>query len=76
MQVKILVQFEVETDETDEGEPLELTEQVAKNAAEQAAFDFLSFCTVSGVNTDTEEVEVHVDGFGKCKVRLSNDEPY
>lgn len=75
MQVKIEVQFEVESAEPDDGET-ELTEQVAKDAAASAAFDFLSFCTVSGVNTDTEEVEVHVDGFGKCKVRLSQDEPY
>jgi hypothetical protein len=71
MKVTIPVSFEVETGEDDE-----LTEQVAKSAAGQASFDFLSFCTVSGVNTDTEEVEVHVDGFGKCKVKLTNDNPY
>jgi hypothetical protein len=71
MQVKIEVQFEVETDEDDE-----LTEQQAKDAASLAAFHHLTLIEVSGVTTDTEEVEVHVDGFGKCRVRLSNDEPY
>lgn len=68
MRVKIPVEFEVETDEAD------FEERHAKDAAAQAAFDYLSFCTVSGVNTDTDEVEVHVDGFGKCKVRLAKSE--
>ena len=72
MKVKILVEFEVESLE-DEEECGPLTEQVAKGAASQAAFDFLSFCTVSGVNTDTDEVEVHVDGHGKCTVKLGED---
>ena len=67
MIVRIPVEFEVNSEE--EG----LDKQTAESAAEQAAFDFLSFCTVSGVNTDTDEVEVHVDGHGKCQVRLTND---
>lgn len=65
--VKLLVEFIVESDEE------ELSETQAKSAASQAAYDFLSFCTVSGVNTDTEEVTVHVDGFGECRVRLGDD---
>ena len=73
MKVTIPVSFEIESAEPDDGET-ELTEQVAKDAAAQAAFDFLSFCTVSGVNTDTDEVEVHVDGFGKCNVKLGKSE--
>lgn len=68
MKVSIQVAFEVESDEGG------LDEIIARSAAEQASFDFLSFCTVSGVNTDTDEVEVHVDGFGKCRVRLGKDE--
>lgn len=64
MKVKILIEFEV--DDTDE-------ESVAKSAASMAAYDFLSFCTVSGVNTDTDEVQVHVDGHGEFTVRLGED---
>ena len=64
MKVKILVEFDVPG--TDD-------EQVAKGAASMAAYDYLSFCTVSGVNTDTEEVEVHVDGHGEFAVRLGTD---
>ncbi len=71
MKVKILVEFEVETNVYDDEAPL--TEDVAKAAASQAAYDFLSFCTVSGVNTDTEAVTVHVDGHGECQVKLGED---
>ena len=63
MKVKILIEFDVDTDE----------EGVAKAAASQAAYDYLTFCTVSGVNTDTDEVTVHVDGYGECTVRLGED---
>lgn len=64
MKVKILIEFDVpDTDDED----------VAKSAASMAAYDYLSFCTISGVNTDTDEVEVHVDGHGDCKVRLGDD---
>jgi len=73
MNVKIEIAFEVETEEEEDGERLELTERIAMDAARQAAFDYLTFCTVSGVNTNTEEVETRVDGFGKCRVRLSDD---
>jgi len=65
MKVQIMVAFEVSSDEG------ELDEKTAKAAAEQAAFDFLSLVTVSGVNTDTEEVTVHVDGFGDCTVSIA-----
>lgn len=69
MKVKILVEFEVTTDVEDG----ELTEDVAKSAASQAAYDFLSFVKVSGRTTDVESVEVHVDGFGECKVSIGED---
>ena len=61
MLVKILIEFDVDTDD----------ENVAKAAASVAAWDFLTFCTVSGHNSDTEEVEVQVDGEAeKISVRL------
>ena len=80
MRVAILIEFDVESaepsddadDEKDENGNLALDENAARNAAEQATIDFLTFCTVSGVNTDTDEVEVHAEGFGTCKVRLAN----
>jgi hypothetical protein len=64
MKTKILVEFDVQDVED---------EAVAKAAASLAAYHFLTFCTVSDMNTDTDEVEVHVDGYGKCKVRLGED---
>lgn len=66
MRVKIEIEFEIETDVDDD----ELTEDVAKTAAELAAFDYLAFVKISGQSTDSERVEVHVDGFGECFVRL------
>lgn len=66
MKVQVQVTFEVSSEE--EG----LNELVAKAAAEQAAFDYLSLVTVSGVNTDTDEVFVHVDGFGECMVSIAD----
>ena len=63
MKTKILIEFDVDTDD----------EHIAKAAASQAAYDYLTFCTVSGVNTDTDEVEVHVDGHGNALVRLGED---
>ena len=66
MRVSILVEFEVESVEGEE-----LTENQAKDAADLARHHFLTFCTVSGYNTDTDEVTVHVDGFGECRVRLT-----
>lgn len=67
MIVRIPVEFEVNSEE--EG----LDKQTAESAAEQAAFDYLSLVEISGYSTDTDEVEVHVDGHGKCQVRLTND---
>jgi hypothetical protein len=72
LKVKILIEFDVEPLEEDLGEG-EFNEQIAKGAASMAAFNFLTFCTVSGVNTDTDAVEVHVDGFGRCMVKLGED---
>jgi hypothetical protein len=72
MKIKIGVEFDVKGLE-DEEECGPLTQQVAKGAASMAAFDYLSFCTISGVNTDTDEVKVNVDGYGECIVRLGED---
>ena len=66
MQVSIPVEFLVTADD-------ELDEDVARQAAEQAAFDYLAFVKVSGHSSDTETVRVHVDGFGKCDVTLAED---
>ena len=63
MRVKIGIEFEVDTD--DEG--------VAKSAASQAAYDHLAFIEISGYSSDTETVEVQVDGHGKVKVKLGQD---
>ena len=64
MKVKILVEFEV--DDTDD-------EVVAMSAASMAAYDYLSFCTATGVNAGKDECEVHVDGHGNFVVRLGED---
>lgn len=70
MKIKILVEFDVEPlDDPDD----EFCEQYARSAASQAVYDFLTFCTVSGVNTDTDSVEVHAEGFGDCRVKLGED---
>lgn len=63
MKVKIGVEFDVDTDE----------EEVAKAAASLAAYNYLTFCEVSGVRTDVDEVTVHVDGYGEVIVRLGED---
>lgn len=64
MRVKILIEFDVDTDE----------ENIAKSAASQAAYDYLTFCTVSGMNTECDEVEVEVDGCEEpVTVRLGDD---
>jgi hypothetical protein len=67
MKTTVPITFEVESLEA----PEELTDREAYAAAEQAAFDFLSFVKVSGYSPDSESVEVHVDGHGKCRVRLT-----
>jgi len=64
--LKVKLQIEFEVDDTDD-------ESVAKSAASQAAYDYLTFCTVSGANTDTDEVRVNVDGHGKFTVRLGEN---
>lgn len=69
MLVSIPVAFEVESLENDDEN--ELTQKIAASAADLAAFNFLSFTKVSGITPDSDEVEVHVDGFGKCKVRIA-----
>ena len=72
MKVKILIEFEVSTD-LDEEEHGELTQNHATSAASLAAFDYLSFVAMSGYSTDPESVEVHVDGFGPCTVKIGED---
>jgi hypothetical protein len=66
VKIKIVVEFEVTPVDDDE----EFTEDVARSAASIAAYDYLSLVKISGVSTDSEYVEVHVDGFGQCDVRL------
>lgn len=70
MKVSIPIEFEVEYEGGDEDE---LMESQAESAAELAAIHFLSFCEISGYGTDTDAVEVFVDGFGKCAVKLAQD---
>jgi len=70
MKVKILIEFDVTTD-LDEEEHGELTEARAKSAASQAAYDNLVL-TRNGPHVH-DDVEVHVDGFGDCTVKLGED---
>ena len=63
MKTKILIEFDVDTDD----------ESVAKSAASEAAYHYLTFCTVSGYNDDTDEVTVYVDGHGDVDVRIGED---
>lgn len=69
MIARIPIRFEVESLEA----PGELTAREAVSAAEQAAFDYLSFVKISGYSTDTQAVEIHLDGHGPCKVTLLNN---
>ena len=64
MKVKILIEFEV---------PGTNDENVAKSAASMAAYQFLSFCTATGVSPGRDECEVHVDGHGKFEVKIGTD---
>lgn len=64
MKVKILCEFDV---------PDADDEDVAKSAASVAAYEYLSFCTATGVTRGTDECTVHVDGHGKLKVRIGID---
>lgn len=72
-EVTVSVKFAVKSLEDKEGE---MTEQQAQDAAEHAAFNFLSLVEITGYASDIEEVEVHVEGYGRAKVRLCNAEPY
>ena len=67
MKVKIGIEFEVE------GLEEELDEEQAKCAASVAAWDYLAFVEISSYSTDTEWVEVHLDGYGKCRVRVGEE---
>lgn len=69
MKATIPVTFEVESLEA----PDELTSLEAQSAVEQAVWDYLSFVKISGYTSDSDEVEVHVDGHGPCKVRLAKE---
>lgn len=70
MKVKIAIEFEVEALEDDD---FEMTEDIAKSAASVAAYDYLAFVEVSGRSTDSEEVEVRVDGFGTFNVKVGQE---
>lgn len=71
MKVKILVEFEVET-ELDDIEHGELTESRARSAASEAAYQHLCFTKNIGF-ASLESIEVDVDGFGECTVRIGED---
>ena len=66
MKVRLSVEFDVEVTEPTEG--MELTENQIKSAASIAAFDNLCL-TMNGQDV-CEDVEVHVDGFGTCTVKV------
>jgi len=72
MKVKLLIEFEVTTD-LDEDEHGELTENRAKSAASEAAYQYLAFVKIAGHTSAADDVEVHVDGFGDCTVKLGED---
>ncbi len=64
MKVKILVEFDVpDTDDED----------VAKAAADMAAYEYLAFCTALDINAGRNKCEVHVDGHGAFEVRIGEE---
>lgn len=67
MRVRILVEFDVQPLEDDE-----LTENDAKAAASHAAWNYLALEKTAGYD-GVESVNVHVDGYGKCRVSLGED---
>lgn len=71
MKVKIPIEFEVEPVDVEEGD--EMSEGNARDAADLAAWHHICFAEHTGTSHMREEevVEVHVDGFGKCRVRLA-----
>ena len=71
MKVRILIEFDVESMSSEDDNPL--TEDHAKSAASQAAYDYLALVKVSGYTSEAESVEVHADGFGRCRVKLGEE---
>ncbi len=68
MKVMLQVEFEVSGTEDDDGAE---DGAVAKSAASMAALDYL--CLTPNGEFVCEEVTVHVDGHGKCVVKLGED---
>lgn len=74
MKVKILVEFEIEAKVDIQGKDFDndaLNENVCKSAASMAAWN--NVCLTANGQDVTKEVEVHVDGFGKCKVKIGEE---
>ena len=65
MKVTIPISFEVMSLIEDD----DLTDSQAEDAATQAAYHYLAFEEVKGFGS-TEVVKVHLDGFGKCSVKV------
>jgi len=63
MRVSISVEFDVD-DEDDE--------DVAVAAAEEAAHQYLAFCTSIGMTSGRDFIEVHVEGHGHRVVRIAD----
>ena len=71
MKVQFPVNFEVEPVEPlEDGD--ELTKNQAMDAADLAVFNFLAFVEESTQGHEVDSVEVHVDGFGPCRVSLAD----
>jgi hypothetical protein len=71
--VKVSIEVEFEVEAVDDGNKELLEAGHAESAAELAVTNFLSFCEISGYAVDTDAVEVYVDGFGKCAVKLAEN---
>jgi len=69
MKVKLLVEFDVEGPLFGNDKPL--TEAYAKSAASEAVHNFL--CMTIDDKSVRDIVEVHVDGYGACEVKLGKD---
>jgi hypothetical protein len=68
MIVMIPVPFNVKSIDPDDV----LTEDEAKDAARLAVWNYLTF-TETGMDTK-DVVDVYVDGFGECRVRLQEED--